>query len=256
MGKRGWSLHDPPHSRGFTAEDGGVQCCVPYATMSEVAVVLSGCGVFDGTEVHEISAVCAALSRAGKNMVFFAPDKPLFHEVNHVNGQDGATERNCLIESARIARGKVAPVSELKASDFAAVVFPGGFGAAKNLSNFATSSDPSVDEEVARVISEFHAEKKPMAFCCIAPVLVALVLGKGGTKVKLTLGKTGEKWPYGGTIEKVTELGCECVEMEVSEVCVDEENKIVSSPAFMYDGAFHEIQDGVSKMVDELVKIV
>ena len=75
-------------------------------------------------------------------------------------------------------------------------------------------------------------------------------------QVKLTLGKTGEKWPYGGTIEKVTELGCECVEMEVSEVCVDEENKIVSSPAFMYDGAFHEIQDGVSKMVDELVKIV
>ena len=75
-------------------------------------------------------------------------------------------------------------------------------------------------------------------------------------QVKLTLGKTGEKWPYGGTIEKVTELGCECVEMEVSEVCVDEENKIVSSPAFMYDGAFHEIQDGVSKMIDELVKIV
>jgi len=224
--------------------------------MSDVAVVLSGCGVFDGTEIHEISAVCAALSRAGKKPVFFAPDKPLFHEVNHANGEAGETERNVLIESARIARGKVAPLADLKASDFAAVVFPGGFGAAKNLSNFATSSDPSADEEVARVISEFHGEKKPMAFCCIAPILVALVLGKAGTKVKLTLGKKGDKWPYGGTIDKVTEWGCECVEMDVGEVCVDGENKIVSSPAFMYDGAFHEIQDGVSKMIDELMKIV
>ena len=77
------------------------------------------------------------------------------------------------------------------------------------------------------------------------------------SQVKLTLGKKeGEKWPYGGTIEKATELGVECVEMEVGEVCVDGENKIVSSPAFMYDGAFHEIQDGVSKMIEELVKIM
>lgn len=223
--------------------------------MSEVAIVLSGCGVFDGTEIHEVSAACAALSRAGKKQVFFAPDKVLFHEVNHANGEAGETERNCLIEAARIARGKVNPLADLKAADFAAVVFPGGFGAAKNLSNFATSSDPSVDEEVARVISEFHAEKKPMALCCIAPILVALSLGKAGTKVKITLGKKGDKWPYAGAIDKATEWGCECVEMEVDEVCVDDLNKIVTTPAFMYEGDFHEIQDGVSKMIEELVKL-
>ncbi len=224
-----------------------------------VGVILSGCGVFDGTEVHEVAAVCAAITRNGKTPVFFAPDKGLFHEVNHINGEAGESARNCLVEAGRIARGKVLAIADLKAddSDLEAIVFPGGFGVAKNLSDFAVSTDPTVDAEVARVIREFHSAKKPMAFCCIAPVLPALALAKAdGLKVRLTLGKKGDKWPYGGTIDKAVEWGADVVEAEVGEVCVDEENRIVTSPAFMYDGLFHEVQDGIGAMVDQLVNMV
>ena len=144
---------------------------------------------------------------------------------------------------------------DLNSSSADAVIFPGGFGAAKNLSNFATSSDPSVDEDVARVINDFHDSKKVIGMCCIAPILAALVLGKGkGVPVKLTLGGKGDGWPYAGTIDKAAEFGASPVEMSVSEVCVDEENKLVTSPAYMFEGKFHEIHDGVVNMVKEVVE--
>ena len=141
--------------------------------------------VFDGTEIHEAAAASAAISRSGKKVVFYAPDKTQFHEVNHVSGEnDESTKRNVLIEAGRIARGKVLPLSDLKPEDVDAVVIPGGFGAAKNLSTFATSSEPTVDENVARVLRDFVSAGKPIGLCCIAPILAAMVLAKeDGIKV-------------------------------------------------------------------------
>lgn len=222
----------------------------------KIAVILSGCGVYDGSEVHEASAACTAISRAGKKIAFYAPDKDQFHMVNHVTSEDDTdAKRNVLVESARIARGTVLPLNELKIEDVDAVIIPGGFGAAKNLCSFATSSEPQVDEDVARILRECVANNKPMGLCCIAPILAALVLAKeDGLSLKMTLGRrTGEGWPYAATIDKAVEFGITHVEMDVEEVCIDEANKIVTSPAFMYDAQFHQVHDGIAKMVESVI---
>lgn len=208
--------------------------------------------------MHEASAACVAISRAGKTVVFYAPDKTQHHEVNHLSGEDdSSTSRNVRIEAGRIARGKVAPLSELTTESVDAVIFPGGFGAAKNLCTFATSAEPTVDEDVARVLREFVAAGKPLGLCCIAPILAALVLAKeDGINVKMTLGKrTGDGWPYAATIDKAVDCGVDHVEMGVDEICIDEERNIVTTPAYMFDGQFHEIHDGVAKMVNAVLAI-
>jgi len=233
-----------------------------FAAMSsvagqKVAVVLAGCGVYDGTEVHEAAAVLAALTKHGAEPVMFAPDKGQAHVVDHTAGSEMSQERNVLKESARIARGAVSPLTDLKAADVSALVIPGGFGAAKNLSDFGfKGADMSVDGEVSRILSEFHSAGKPQALCCIAPILAAKVLGQSG--VTITLGNCGPEsdWPYQGSIEAAKSFGANVELKNVDEVCVDSKNKIVTSPAFMYNGKFHEIQNGVGKMVDELVKLV
>jgi len=223
----------------------------------KVAVVLSGCGVYDGTEVHEAAAVLAALTRHGAEPVMFSPDKKQAHVVDHTAGSEMDQERNVMKESARIARGAVSPLSGLKAGDVSAVVIPGGFGAAKNLSDFGfKGADMEVDPEVRRVISEFHSAGKPQALCCIAPILAAKVLGQSG--VTLTLGNCGSEsdWPYQGSIEAAKSFGANLELKNVDEVCVDAKNKVVTSPAYMFNGKFHQIQDGVTSMIGELVKML
>lgn len=161
------------------------------------------------------------------------------------------------MESARIARGAVANLTEIKASDVAAIVFPGGFGAAKNLSDFGfKGADMSVDPEVIRVLEEFHSAKKPIGLCCIAPVIAAKVFGEKG--VKVTLGRQGDEssWPFGGALDAARSFGAEVVEKDVNEVCIDEDNLIITTPAFMYAGKFHEIQDGVSNWISELARLI
>jgi len=232
------------------------------ATMSsaaghKIAVVLSGCGVYDGTEVHEVAAALAAITRNGAEPVMFAPDKKQAHVIDHTAGAEMDQERNVLKESARIARGAISSLGDLKAGDVSALVVPGGFGAAKNLSDFGfKGAEMTVDPEMERVLSEFHAAGKPLALCCIAPILAAKVLGKSG--VKLTLGNCGSEadWPYQGSIEAAKSFGANMELKNVEEVCVDEKNKIVTTPAFMYNGQFHQIQEGVAKMVDSLVKLI
>ena len=244
-----------------------------------VAVVLSGCGVYDGTEVHEAAACLAALTRAGLEPVIYAPDKLQAHVIDHQSGSPMDQERNVLNESARIARGPIEPLTQLKADSADALVVPGGFGAAKNLSDFGfKGAERQVDPEVQRILQDFHGAGKPIgtfifwrkvrlleyvmlmrpliAMCCIAPIIAAKVFGDQG--VNLTLGKSGDEsqWPYGGSLEAAASFGASVNPKEVSEVCVDSKMKIVTSPAYMYNGKFHEIQDGVTKMITELIKLM
>lgn len=222
---------------------------------SKVAVVLSGCGVYDGTEIHESSAVLVHLSRGGADVSMFAPNVEQMHAINHLKGEPLDTSRNVLQESARIARGKVQDLSDLKASQFDAVIFPGGFGAAKNLSSFATDG-PSmkVNSDVERVIKDFHSSKKPIGLCCIAPVLAAKVI----QGCEVTVGSDQEedgRWPHAGAAGAVGAMGGKHVKKNVTESHTDETNKIVTTPAFMCETKIHEVFDGIGQMVDQVLKL-
>lgn len=221
-----------------------------------VAVVLAGSGVYDGSEVHEASAVMVNLSRNAAEYKIYAPDIPQMHVINHTNGEEMSETRNVLVESARIARGAIKPLTELSVSDFDAVIFPGGFGAAKNLCDFAVKqANCTVNDEVSKVIADFHSAKKPIGMCCIAPVIAAKVL----PGCEVTLGMDTEqdgKYPYAGATGAVTAMGSKHINKEVNEVQVDEQNKLVTTPAFMCETKIHEIHDGVGEMVKAVLKLI
>ena len=167
--------------------------------IKKAAVVLSGCGVFDGSEITEAVSLMIALSQNKIPFTVFAPDKDQTEVINHMTGEKVEESRNVLVEAARISRGNISDLRELKHADYDALFMPGGFGAAKNLSDFASrGSDMNVDHTVAEIIQEFHTAKKPIALACISPVLAAKVLNDKG--VKLTLGDKGDEWPYEGAI--------------------------------------------------------
>jgi enhancing lycopene biosynthesis protein 2 len=220
--------------------------------MTKVAVVLSGCGVFDGTEIHEAVCVLVHLSRAGARCDCFAPDADQMHTVNHLTGQPASDQRNVLVESARIARGKIAPLDTLDVEAYDAVIFPGGFGAAKNLCDFAQSgADCTVTPSVERVVRAFHKAGKPVGMCCIAPVIAARVLGTaaGGPGCMVTIGNDA------GTAAAIAAMGSTNVERPVTRAFTDEPNRLVTAPAYMYDAKPHEVFEGIGAMVDGVLAL-
>ncbi|XP_066918114.1 ES1 protein homolog, mitochondrial-like [Clytia hemisphaerica] len=221
-----------------------------------VAVVLAGSGVYDGSEVHEASAVMVNLTRNNAEYKIYAPDVDQMHVVNHTNGEEMKETRNVFVESARIARGAIEKLDQLDSSKCDAVIFPGGFGAAKNLSNFAVkNAECTVNEQVEKVIKDFHSSSKPIGLCCIAPVLAARTI----QGCELTMGQDDEqggKFPYAGACGAATAMGAKHINKNVDEVHVDATNKIVTTPAYMCDTKVHEIHDGVGKMVQEVLKMI
>jgi len=212
--------------------------------MKRFAIVLSGCGVFDGSEIHEAVMTMLAVDNLGAKYAIFAPDVPQHHTVNHLTG-DAGPGRNVLEESARIARGKIAPLSELKAPDFDAVIFPGGFGAAKNLCTYAFDGPAmKVNPDVERVVKEFHGAKKPIGALCIAPVIVAKVV-KG---CLVTLGKEGDD------AKNVEAMGARHQATGHEEVCADEANLVFSGACYMLDASIGQIQRGAENVVRAMLK--
>ena len=217
--------------------------------MIRAAVVLSGCGVFDGSEIHESVSVLIHLSRAGATVSCFAPDKPQMHVINHATGQPAAGEsRNVLVESARIARGSIQPLSSLRAADFDCVLFPGGFGAAKNLCDFAVrGADMTVDPDVDRIVKEFHKAGKPVGMCCISPVIAARVLGtkSGGPGATVTIGDDPS------TAAAIAAWGSKNTVQPVTAAETDARNNLITAPAYMYgDAPVHLVFEGIGKMVE------
>jgi enhancing lycopene biosynthesis protein 2 len=217
----------------------------------KVGVILSGCGVYDGSEIHEAVITLLALDRAGAEAVCMAPNVDQMHVINHLAGEPAEGEtRNVLVESARIARGNIKDIAEVAVSDFDALILPGGFGAAKNLCNFAVSGpDCDVNPEVARLVKETVAAKKPLAAVCIAPALLAKVLGPINSPA-LTIGTDAD------TAAAVSAMGAKHVDCPVKEAVVDKENKIVSSPAYMLAGSISEAAAGIEKTVEELIGMI
>ena len=215
----------------------------------KIGVVLSGCGVYDGSEIHEAVFTLLAIDSCGAEAVCMAPDKE-FPEVNHLTGAATGAMRNALVESARIARGKIRCIREVKAGDLDAIVFPGGFGAAKNLCNFAEKgAGAEIHPEVARLLKDMAAAKKPICAICIAPTLVAAALGKVYSP-KVTIGNDA------GTAAAINATGSEHLECPVREIVVDKTNRIVSTPAYMLAERISEAAEGIDKAVRATIELI
>ncbi|MGD0536161.1 MAG: isoprenoid biosynthesis glyoxalase ElbB [Verrucomicrobiota bacterium] len=217
--------------------------------MKKVAVILSGCGVFDGAEIHESVLTLLALDRANAQVVCAAPDVPQHHVINHRTQQPVPGEtRNVLVESARIARGQIVPLSQLNVRDVDAVILPGGFGAAKNLSTFALAGPNfTVNPDVARVMREAHQAGKPVGFICIAPAIAAALFGP--EKVEFTIGTDA------GTAQALESSGGQHVNCNVRNIVVDRRLKIVTTPAYMLASRITEAEAGINKLVQAVLEL-
>lgn len=213
------------------------------------AVVLSGCGVYDGAEIHEAVLTLLAIDRQGGAYQCFAPDKAQMHVVNHLTGQEAAGEsRNVLVESARIARGAIKPLAEFSPAEFDALVFPGGFGAAKNLCTFATQGpDCAVDPDTEKAVRAMAAAGKPIGALCIAPALMARIFGAG---IDVTIGTDA------GTAQAIEAMGARHTQAGHGGVVVDKARKVVTSPCYMLDSSISQIADGAENTVKALLSLM
>ncbi len=215
----------------------------------KVGVVLSGCGVYDGSEIHEAVFTLLAIDLNGAEAVCMAPDIEL-DEVDHLTGKATGMKRNVLVESARIARGKIRNIAEVKAGELDALIFPGGYGAAKNLCNFAEKgAAAAIQPDVAKLLREMAAAGKPICAICIAPALVAATLGREYAP-KLTIGNDA------GTAAAIAATGSEHVACPVTEFVVDRERKIVSTPAYMLAQHISEAAEGIDKAVKATLGLI
>lgn len=213
-----------------------------------VLVILSGCGVRDGSEIHEATLTLLALDRAGAEICCAAPDIPQTQCVDHYRGVSVREDRNVLTESARIARGKIVPLAQVDLSQIDAIILPGGMGAATNLCDFAlTSGSVTVEPSVKNILLDAQAAGKPLGFICIAPVIAATLFGSMG--VRYTIGTDQ------GIAARLASTGAVHVETTVTEAAVDPRLKIVSTPAYMLAGRISEVEAGVTALVRELLKM-
>lgn len=218
--------------------------------MPRVGVLLGGCGVYDGAEIHEAVITLLALDRAGAEIRCLAPDVEQMHVIDHRTGEVTGESRNVLTEAARIARGEIADVAGVGVQDLDALILPGGFGAAKNLCNFATQgAEATVNADVRGLLVAMLEARKPIGVMCIAPALMAAVLRDAGRTASLTIGTDAET---AGAIEA---MGATHEQCPVGEVRVDEENRIVSTPAYMLAGRISEAAQGIEALVAEVLRL-
>lgn len=210
------------------------------------AVILSGCGVFDGSEIHEATLTLLAISKLGAEYDIFAPEIEQYHVINHLTGEVMEEKRNVLVESARIARGNIQPLKKLDMSNYDALVIPGGYGAAKNLSTFAfDGANMNVLPEVEKVIIDAAKQNKPIGALCISPVILSKVLGN----VSLTIGNSID-------VSKVLEnFGSKHVNTSHTEVAIDPDNKIVTTPCYMLESSIAQIYEGIENSIRAMIKM-
>ena len=217
--------------------------------MKKIGILLAGCGVYDGSEIHESVSALLAVDRAEAQVVYMAPDIPQHHLMNHQLGQEVPAQlRRVREEAARIARGPVRNLAIVKEEDLDALIVPGGMGVAKNLSDFAfKGADCRVIPEVEKLILAMYEAKKPMGFICIAPALAARVLGSKGIQVTI-----GHDAAIAAILEK---MGAKHVDCPADAICVDKIHRIVSTPAYMLAKGPTEVFNGVSKLVEAILEL-
>jgi enhancing lycopene biosynthesis protein 2 len=219
--------------------------------MKKVGVVLAGCGYLDGAEIHEAVLTLLALDKAKAEVCCIAPNIEQMHVVNHLTNQTTEEKRNVLVEAARIARSNIVDIKSVNPEELDALIFPGGFGAAKNLSDYAVkSAECTVNPDVSALVLEMLKAKKPIGAICIAPAVLAKILGNSGIKATLTIGTDT------ATANDIEKMGCRHKKSAVTEIVIDRKNKIVSTPAYMLGTRIAYVAKGIEKLVKEVLAMV
>jgi enhancing lycopene biosynthesis protein 2 len=218
--------------------------------MPKVGVLLSGCGFLDGAEIHEAVLTLLTLDQRGATIICCAPDIKVKQVIDHQTRQPAGESRDVLKEAARIARCEITDVAQVRAANLDALILPGGFGAAKNLCSFADDGpECRVDPAVEKLVGDMLDQKKPVAAICIAPTLLARIAGQRGIKAKLTIGDDPN------TAGAINAMGCVHEECPVTECVADEENHIVSTPAYMLGPGPAAVHEGIRKLVDRVLEM-
>lgn len=213
--------------------------------MKKVAVILSGCGVFDGSEIHEAVLTLHAIERSSASWHCFAPNVEQLHVINHISGEEMSESRNVLVESSRIARGNICDVATLNADDFDALIVPGGFGAAKNLTNFAVKgAQCEINPDVEAACKAFAQQGKPAGYICIAPTIIPLIYSESPSG---TIGSDEQ------TASAFNMMGGEHVSCPVDQIVIDEKHNVVSTPAYMLAESISQVASGIDKLVMEVL---
>ncbi|MCX4027141.1 isoprenoid biosynthesis glyoxalase ElbB [Endozoicomonas sp. SM1973] len=214
----------------------------------KVAVILSGCGFLDGAEIHESILTLLNLDLLNVNYQCFAVDIEQTDVINHLTGEATPEKRNVLVESARIARGNIKDISQLATSEFDALILPGGYGVAKNLSNFAAKGAAmDVPESVLRACQSFATNSKPIGLICIAPALASKIYGDS---VICTIGNDEQ------TAAALEEMGAQHQSCAVSDIVVDEKHRLVTTPAYMLANRISEAAEGITKLVKQVIALI
>jgi enhancing lycopene biosynthesis protein 2 len=213
--------------------------------MKKFAIILAGCGVYDGAEIHEAVMTMYAVMKNGAEYQLFAPDITQHHVVNHLTGNEMPETRNVLVESARIARGKIKPLASLDMRNFDAVILPGGFGVAKNLCSFAfQGADCEVNPQVSKVIRDAVSLRKPVGALCISPVILANLLDE----VEITIGDDAV------TVEAVQKMGAKHITTTHGQVVTDRKHKVFTTACYMLDATILQIAEGADNIVKAMLK--
>ena len=219
--------------------------------MKKVGVLLSGCGVNDGAEIHESVLTMLFLDKAGVEMILMAPNIDQMHVINHYTGQEMEDYRNVLVESSRIARGEIKDMAEDSGNDLDALIIPGGFGVAKNLCDYAMAGpECSVNPDVYRLIAELRLMNKPIGAICIAPVMMAKILGEQEESANMTIGYDET------TSTDIISMGSKHVDCPVTEMIIDEDKKIVTTPAYMEANSIKEAADGIEQLIKQVLSMI
>ena len=219
--------------------------------MKKVGVLLSGCGVNDGAEIHESVLTMLFLDKPGVEMILMAPNIDQMHVINHYTGQEMEEYRNVLVESSRIARGEIKDMAEVSGNDLDALVIPGGFGVAKNLCDYAMAGpECSVNPDVYRLIAELRLMNKPIGAICIAPVMMAKILGEQEESANMTIGYDET------TSTDIISMGSKHIDCPVTEMIIDEDKKIVTTPAYMEANSIKEAADGIEQLIKKVLSMI
>lgn len=225
----------------------------------KIGVLLSGNGVFDGTEIHESVLTLLAVDEHGAQAVCMAPDMIQYHVINHITGEEMNEQRNVLVEAARIARGNIQNLAKVSSNDIDALLIPGGFGAAKNLTNWAFEGpDGSIHPDVQRIIREMLAAGKPIGAMCMGPAVVARAVKGTDYHPELTVGNSTDASPYDITSVSngLNAAGAVAIMKPISEIAIDQKHKVVSAPCYMMEATISQVRDNIKQCVDEVVRML